>query len=108
MNKTEMVSNEWHKANDHLKSLIIEDYVSIEHKGLESQECGHYPGFMILSNHDSSIQVEEGDGYIVCLDISVKCKGNFQYFKRLGKILDYPDILRLFMAYLFNLDVLKD
>ena len=36
MNEMGMASGEWHKANDYLKSLIIEDYVSIERKGLES------------------------------------------------------------------------
>ncbi|CAI2190958.1 11531_t:CDS:2, partial [Funneliformis geosporum] len=38
MNETGMASGEWHKGNDHLKSLITEDYVSIERKGLEFQE----------------------------------------------------------------------
>src|SRR5437773_106193 len=35
LNKAEMASGEWHKANDHLKSLITEPYVTIECKGLE-------------------------------------------------------------------------
>lgn len=58
MNEAVMASSEWHKANDHLKSLIIEDYVSIEHKGLKSQDCNYYPRFIVLSNHDAPIQVE--------------------------------------------------
>ncbi|GET64999.1 highly derived D5-like helicase-primase [Rhizophagus irregularis DAOM 181602=DAOM 197198] len=86
-----MASGEWHKANDHLKSLITEDYVSIERKGLEFQECGHYPGFMVLSNHDTPIRVEMGDGRIVCLDVSPCCKSNFTYFDQLGGILEHPD-----------------
>ncbi|RIA79495.1 hypothetical protein C1645_840550 [Glomus cerebriforme] len=48
MNEMEMASGEWHKANDHLKSLITEDYVSIERKELKFQEYGHYPRFMVL------------------------------------------------------------
>uniref|UniRef100_U9V847 NrS-1 polymerase-like helicase domain-containing protein n=1 Tax=Rhizophagus irregularis (strain DAOM 181602 / DAOM 197198 / MUCL 43194) TaxID=747089 RepID=U9V847_RHIID len=59
MNETRMAKDEWQKANGHLKSLITEDYVLIERKGLEPQVCGHYPGFMVLSNHDSPIQVEK-------------------------------------------------
>jgi len=55
MNEAGMVSGEWHKANDHLKVLITEDYVSIERKDLESQDCNHYAGFIILSNHDAPI-----------------------------------------------------
>ncbi|CAI2198747.1 6487_t:CDS:1, partial [Funneliformis geosporum] len=50
------------------------DYVSIERKGLEFQECGYYSGFMVLSNHDASIRMELGDGRSVCLDVSSQCK----------------------------------
>src|SRR2546429_1610966 len=35
LNKVRMASREWHKANDHLKSLIIESYVTIECKELK-------------------------------------------------------------------------
>ncbi|GET59872.1 highly derived D5-like helicase-primase [Rhizophagus irregularis DAOM 181602=DAOM 197198] len=105
MNEAGMASGEWHKANDHLKSLITEDYVSIERKGLEFQECGHYPGFMVLSNHDTPIRVEMGDGRIVCLDVSPRCKSNFTYFDQLGGILEHPDTPGSFMTYLLNLNL---
>jgi len=52
--------------------------------------------------------VKEEDSCIVCLDVSARCKGNFQYFKRLGEILDYLDTLGSFMTYLLSLDILKD
>jgi hypothetical protein len=105
MNEAGMVSGEWHKANDHLKALITEDYVSIERKGLESQDCNHYAGFMILSNHDAPIRVEMGDGRIVCLDVSSRCKSNFTYFDQLGGILEHPDTPGSFMSYLLSLNL---
>ncbi|GES94710.1 highly derived D5-like helicase-primase [Rhizophagus clarus] len=105
INEAGMASGEWHKANDHLKSLITEDYVSIECKGLEFQECGHYPRFMVLSNHDTPIRVEMGDGRIVCLDVSPRCKSNFTYFDQLGGILKHPDTPGSFMTYLLNLNL---
>jgi len=105
MNEAGMLSGEWHKSNDHLKSLITEDYVSIERKGLENQDCGHFPGFIVLSNHDAPIRVEQGDGRIVCLDVSPRCKGNFKYFDQLGKILEHPDTPGSFMGYLLNQDL---
>ncbi|CAJ0645597.1 11494_t:CDS:1 [Entrophospora sp. SA101] len=105
MNEAGMLSGEWHKSNDHLKSLITEDYVSIERKGLENQECGHFPGFIVLSNHDAPIHVEQGDGCIVCLDVSPRCKGNFKYFSQLGKILNHPDTPGSFMSYLLDQDL---
>ena len=105
MNEAGMASGEWHKANDHLKLLITEDYVSIECKGLESQDCNHYPGFMVLSNHDAPIRVEMEDGRIVCLDVSPRCKNNFTYFDQLGGILEHPDTPGSFMSYLLSLNL---
>src|SRR5437764_12463739 len=70
MNETGMSSGDWHKFNDHLKSLITEDYVTIERKGLEPKVLKHYAGFMVTSNHNSSLRVEIGDRHIVCFDVS--------------------------------------
>ena len=53
-----MSSGDWHKYNDLLKSLITEDYLTIERKGIDIQD---YAGFMILSNHDAPLQIEMGD-----------------------------------------------
>jgi len=75
-----MTNNEWHKANDHLKSFITENYVSIKRKSLESQNCNYFIKFIILNNHDISIQVEMKDGHIVYLDVSFYYKNNFTYF----------------------------
>ena len=43
-----------------------------------------------------------GDGRIVCLDVSPHCKGNIEYFKCLGKILDNSNTPGIFMNYLFT------
>ena len=65
-----MASGDWHKYNDHLKSLITEDYFTIERKGLELKVIKDYAGFIVLSNHDAPLRVEMGDGRIVCFDVS--------------------------------------
>ncbi|CAJ0645343.1 16307_t:CDS:2, partial [Entrophospora sp. SA101] len=108
MNEMGMASGEWHKANDHLKSLITEEYILIEHKGLESKEYKHFPGFMVLSNHDTPLWVEIGDGRIIALDVSPQCKGNNEYFKQLSKILRHTDTPGSFMLYLLSLDLSDD
>ncbi|CAG8603943.1 3454_t:CDS:2 [Cetraspora pellucida] len=59
-------------------SIQGQDYVSIERKGLENQDCGHFPRFIVLSNHDAPIRVEQGDGRIVCLDVSPRCKDQIE------------------------------
>ncbi|CAG8766970.1 365_t:CDS:10 [Cetraspora pellucida] len=100
-----MASGEWHKANDHLKALITENYVSIERKGLESQDCNHFAGFMILSNHDAPIRVKMRDGRIICLNVSPCYKNNFAYFDQLGGILEHSDTPRSFMSYLLSFNL---
>ena len=67
---TGKVSGEWQKANDHLKSLITEPYITIERKGIEPKTIKDFAGYMVLSNHDAPLRVEMDDGCIVCLDVS--------------------------------------
>ena len=105
LNETGMVSGEWQKANDHLKSLITEPYITIERKGIEPKTIKDFAGYMVLSNHDAPLRVEMGDGRIVCLDVSPRCKGNMGYFKQLGKILEHPNTPSNFMSYLLKRDL---
>ena len=100
-----MASGEWHKANDHLKSLITEPYVTIKCKGLEPKTIKDFAGYIVLSNHDAPLRIEMGDGRIVCLDVSPQYKGNMEYFKCLGKILDNPNTPGVFMNYLLKCDL---
>ncbi|CAJ0827489.1 4700_t:CDS:2 [Entrophospora sp. SA101] len=102
MNETGMASGEWHKFNDHLKALISENKVSIEHKGVDSVDLKDYTAFMVTSNHDTPLKVDIGDGRIVCLDASSRCRGNRAYFKNLGKVFNHPDAPGVVMRYLLN------
>ncbi len=97
-----MASGEWHKTNDHLKSLITELYIIIEYKGLKPKTIKDFAGYIVLSNHNASLRIEMGDGRIVCLDVSSQCKENIEYFKCLEKILDNPNTSGIFMNYLLK------
>jgi hypothetical protein len=105
MNETGMSSGDWHKFNDHLKSLITEDYVTIERKGLEPKVLKHYAGFMVTSNHDAPLRIEIGDHRIVCFDVSSQYKDDKTYFRHLGRVLEHPDAPSVVMAYLLSLDL---
>ena len=100
-----MASGEWHKANNYLKSLIIEPYVTIKCKGLKPKAIKDFAGYIVLSNHDAPLRIEMDDGCIVYLDVSPRCKGNMEYFKCLGKILDNPNTPGVFMNYLPKRDL---
>ena len=58
MNETGMSSGEWHKFNGHLKSLITEEMVSIERKGIKTKRIRDFTGFMITSNQDAPLKID--------------------------------------------------
>lgn len=70
LNEAGMASGEWHKANDHLKSLITEPYVTIECKGLEPKIIKDFARYIVLSNYDAPLRIKMGDRCIICLDVS--------------------------------------
>jgi len=53
----------------------------IECKELEPKTIKDFAGYMVLSNHDTSLHIEMDNNHIVCLDVSLCCKGNMDYFK---------------------------
>ncbi|RHZ81639.1 hypothetical protein Glove_117g270 [Diversispora epigaea] len=107
INETGMASGEWHKFNDHLKSLISENKINIEYKGVgvDTTDVKDYIAYMVTSNHNVPLKVEMSDGRIVCFDISAWYRGNRPYFKNLEKILNHPDALEIVMSYLLSRDL---
>src|SRR5581483_4266580 len=102
MNETGMSSEEWHKFNGHLKSLITEGMVSIERKGIETKQIRDFTGFMVTSNQDAPLKIDIGNSRF---DVSLRCRGNTAYFKRLEKVLDHPDVPGVVMKYLLSRDL---
>src|SRR3989337_2225697 len=105
MNETEISSGDWHRFNGHLKSLITEEMVTIERKGLESKRLDDFAGYMVTSNQDAPLKIDIGNSRIVCFDVSSRCRGNKAYFKQLGKVLDHPDAPGVAMKYLLSHDI---
>ncbi|CAG8517582.1 8542_t:CDS:10 [Cetraspora pellucida] len=70
------------------KNIISEDYLMIEHKGLESKVIKDYAGFMVTSNYDAPLQIEIGDHHI-----------------HLDKALEHPDVPSVVIAYLISFDL---
>ncbi|CAG8630008.1 7410_t:CDS:2, partial [Scutellospora calospora] len=79
MNETSMSSGDWNKYNDHFKSLITEDYLTIERKGIKPKVIKDYARFIVLSN--------------------------VAYFKNLVKVLEHSNMPNIIMAYLLSLDI---
>ncbi|CAG8601862.1 3268_t:CDS:2 [Funneliformis caledonium] len=105
MNETGMFSGDWHRFNGHLKSLITEGIVTIERKGLESKRINDFAGYIITSNQDALIKIDIRDSRIVCYDISLCCRDNTAYFKRLRNVFNHPDASGVVMKYLLSRDI---
>jgi hypothetical protein len=70
LNECDMTGSEWHSANNQLKGLITEPYISVEEKGIDIKHINDFAGYMILSNHAMPIRIELGDERFVALDVS--------------------------------------
>ncbi|GET52809.1 poxvirus D5 protein [Rhizophagus irregularis DAOM 181602=DAOM 197198] len=105
LNECDMSGKEWHGANNRLKSLITEPYISIEEKGIDVKVIDDFAGYMILSNHAMPIRIEMGDERFVALNVSAKYKGNREYFSSLVKVLENLDTASSFMSYLLSRDL---
>src|SRR5581483_4817450 len=102
LNECDMTGSEWHGANNQLKSLITEGYISVEEKGIDVKVLDDFAGYMILSNHNTPIRIELGDERFVALDVSARYKGNRDYFKSLLNTLNDPNTASSFMALLLS------
>jgi len=76
--------------------------VIIERKGLETKRLKDFARYMVTSNQDASLKIDIGDSYIVCFEVSTRCRGNIPYFDWLGEILDHPDAPGAVMIYLLS------
>jgi phage/plasmid-associated DNA primase len=105
LNECDMTGSEWHGANNQLKGLITEPYVSIEEKGIDTKVINDFAGFMILSNHAMPIRIELGDERYIALDVSARYKGNRDYFTSLVRLLNHPNTASSFMAWLLSRNI---
>ena len=105
LNECDMTGSEWHGANNQLKGLITEPYVTIEEKGIDTKHINDFAGYMILSNHAMPIRIELGDERFVALDVSARYKGNRKYFTELARLTEHPDTASSFMAWLLSRNI---
>ncbi len=80
--------------------------VLIERKGLEQKRLNDFAKYIIISNHNTLLKIDIGDFCVVCFDISVHCRENTKYFKRLENIFDHSDVFEVVIKYLLNYNLL--
>ena len=76
---------EFHKTFDKFKSLITDSTISIEQKGLDIITLENISNFIICTNNDFSVKIEDSDRRYSVFKCSDKYKGNFEYFNKLAE-----------------------
>jgi hypothetical protein len=87
---------------DKMKSLITESTQYIEKKGIDTIKIADYNNYILFSNNQKPLRIEESDRRYAMFRMSDKYKGMTAYFQRLGEQLESGDD---FITYLNSLDL---
>ena len=91
-------------ANDKIKKLITANYIDIEHKGVKAYTVKHSAFYVLFSNNDTPIKVEQSDRRFMVFDCDCSMAGNTKYFKELNEA--YTDVR--VQKYFYDLFMKKD
>jgi phage/plasmid-associated DNA primase len=91
MNECASTRDEFRSSFDKLKSIITDPVIEIEPKGLNSYEAKNIGNYVIVSNHDDSVVIEDSDRRYQVLSCSDVYLNNTEYFGRVRKILQLDD-----------------
>jgi hypothetical protein len=67
---------------DAMKSLITDKHIQIEKKGIDPMSMDNHNNYLMTSNHEHTLKLEEHDRRYACFSVS-ECKvGDYEYFNR--------------------------
>lgn len=78
------------KTSNKMKALITDKTQKIEMKGIDAIQINNYCNYILLTNNNNVIKVEEGDRRYLCLEASSCKKADSTYYKNLAR--DVHDI----------------
>ena len=90
------IDGSYHQSFDVLKKRITDRTVKIEIKGGKSFIYPDYCNYLMCTNNDFTIRMEQGDARYFVLDCSPCFKGNFGYFKKLSESLNQENANHFF------------
>lgn len=88
------------KKADQLKSLITQQYIRIEYKGIDPVVMNDRNNYVILTNNDFPVKVEQTDRRFAVFNVSNDNIGDDIYFTNLNKAFDNDIIKKHFFHYL--------
>lgn len=111
INEAKNVGGDYHKTFDKLKDLITNKRITIERKGIDSLEMDDFNNYIITTNNEYPIKIEENDRRYTLIKINEDKAGDRQYFDNLRKYTDgefSEAAANAFMDMLTNRKILLD
>ena len=94
------------KSNDKLKSILTGKVMTIEPKGKEAYTIHDYCRYVMFTNNDWPVKVEQSDRRYVILDVNEEKLGNTDYFQTLLSKLTKQNAAA-FLGWLLKKDISK-
>lgn len=94
-----------YKQNNQLKSIITQEKQSIEPKGMEAYQIYDYRNYVMLSNNEHIVKVENSDRRYVMFECDNCYVGNFDYFKELKACMENDIVKQHFFHFLIQRDL---
>jgi hypothetical protein len=93
------------KFQDQLKSIITQNQGRIENKGMEPFLTNDYNNYVMFTNNDSPVHLDNSDRRYAMFNVSSCYKGNKEYFDKLNEELVQTDSQDTFYHFLLNRDI---
>lgn len=92
-------------GNERMKTRITEDYIRVEKKGQESYIVEDKNNYVLLTNNEFPVKVDNSDRRYFCIESSNELIKNKDYFKKYFKLLKNEEITKNFYYFLLNKDL---
>jgi hypothetical protein len=104
VNLNELSKQETLQAEGVIKTLITDEAMTINQKGISQYKVKSYHRFIITTNNDDPIKTKKGDRRNLIIRSSDEKKGNTEYFDTLNAYLDDDNVIRTCYDYFKSIE----
>lgn len=104
VNLNELSKQETLQAEGAIKTLITDEAMTINQKGISQYKVKSYHRFIITTNNDDPIKTKKGDRRNLIIRSSDEKKGNSEYFDTLNAYLDDDNVIRTCYDYFKSIE----
>jgi hypothetical protein len=107
INEMSSCSDTYSNVFDKMKALITDDFQTVENKGIDPFTIDNNCNYLLCTNHDYSVKIEQSDRRYAVFSCSNKYCNNREYFNNLINSLDQDCADHLF-TYLLNYNITRN